>query len=372
MKNKAFTAVFALLLAGISVLTFALPKKEFSANENRYLAAFPKLSFAAVKNGSFMSGISKYIADHFVLRDGWVTLKSLTETALLKTENNGVFRGKDGYLIDSFDADAAAGFDKNLEAVRTFSQTVKETFGIDVYTLIAPTAATVLQEKLPPFAPTADGAALLRKAESLPGFVNVYAALSAHKEEYIYYRTDHHWTALGAYLAYREYMTAAGREPEELEAFRLEEVSADFCGTTYSRFGRFFGVKPDTLSAPAAELFTDTAVTNGKGETHASVYYPELLDGKDKYLYFLGGNDGVFSVGTPTRNGRTLLLIKDSYANSFLPYLCGGFERILVLDPRYYKDSVFSLAERENITDILILYNLKSFSEDRYLSLLNV
>ena len=105
MKNKVFVAVFALLIAAIGVLTFALPKKEFSRNENRYLARFPEFSWKTVRDGGFMSGLSEYIADHFVLRDGWVTLKSLAETAALKTENNGVFRGKDGYLIDEYTFD---------------------------------------------------------------------------------------------------------------------------------------------------------------------------------------------------------------------------------------------------------------------------
>ncbi|MBQ6164372.1 MAG: hypothetical protein IJK23_07855 [Clostridia bacterium] len=372
MKNRIFVAVFAFLLGALCVLTFALPKKEFSENENRYLAAFPKLSFETVRDGSFMSDISEYIADHFVLRDGWVTLKSLAESALLKTENNGVFRGRDGYLIDSFDESAAAGFEKNLEAARAF-ETAAESCGIEVRTLLAPTAATVLKEYLPRFAVTADGEGLLRTAsQTLSGFVDTLETLSAHKDEYIYYRTDHHWTALGAYYAYCAYEKSCGREPLPQEAFRPETLSDTFYGTTYSRFGAFLGVKPDTLCAPAAALAAQTTLTNGKGETHTSIYYPELLDGKDKYRYFLGGNDGILRLKTTAETGKNLLLIKDSYANSFLPYLIGDFDSITVLDMRYYNGAVAELFDSEAITDVLILYNLKSFCEDRYIGFINL
>lgn len=372
MKNKVFVAVFALLIAAIGVLTFALPKKEFSRNENRYLARFPEFSWKTVRDGGFMSGLSEYIADHFVLRDGWVTLKSLAETAALKTENNGVFRGKDGYLIDSFDAEATAGFEKNLAAVREFAQTVNGTRNIDVRTMLVPTAALTLREKLPAFATTADGDALLDECAALPGFVDTRAALNGRKDEYIYYRTDHHWTALGAYYAYCEYARASGFEAEPLEAFRLETVSDGFYGTTYSRFGRFFGVRADTLSAPAAELQWNAVLKNGKNETHDTMYYPEKLSEKDQYLYFLGGNDGLMRLRTGAATGRNLLLIKDSYANSFLPYLMGEYDNITILDMRYYKGVVPELFDSDGITDALILYNLKSFCEDQYIGFINL
>lgn len=364
---KTVAALFSALLAAVCVLNFALPKKEFSENENRYLARFPSLTFQTVRDGSFMSGLSEYVADHFVLRDGWVTLKSLCGSALLKQENNGVFQGKDGYLIDSFDESVADGFGENLETVRSFVRSVKQSSGIDVFTLIAPTAATVLRNKLPSAAVTADGEALLAQAETLPGFVGTLDALSAHRDESIYYRTDHHWTALGAYYAYREYMTATGREPKPLESFRLEDVSDAFYGTTYSRFGRFIGIRPDILRAPAAALAADTVLLNGRNEPHASLYYPEKLTEKDKYLYFLGGNDSIMRLQTNAGTGRRLLLIKDSYANSFLPYLINEFDEIEILDMRYYTGEVSELFDGGTVTDVLILYNLKSFCEDKYI-----
>ncbi len=371
MKNKIFVAAFALLLAVICILNIALPKKEFSDNENRYLAVFPEASFDSVKSGEFMSKLSEYLADHFVLRDGWVTLKSLAESALLKTENNGVFRGKDGYLIDSFDEKSAAGFDDNLASVAEFTQTAAQNYGIDVKTVIAPTATQILSDKLPAFAVTADGNALLDKAAAVPGVVDVRAALAEHRDEYIYYRTDHHWTALGAYYAYAAYRAAFGASAAPYEAFQVEIAAEPFFGTTYSRFGRFFGVRGDVVSAPAYDAAKHAALTNSKGETHDSIYFPESVSGKDKYLYFLGGNDSRMTVKTPTKNGKTLLLIKDSYANSFLPYLCGDYETIILLDLRYYLSTVSSLIESENVTDILILYNLKSFSEDKNIRFIN-
>lgn len=372
MKNKIFVTVFALLLAVISLANLFAPKKDFSENENRSLAVFPELSMESLKDGSFTSGFAAYLSDHFLFRDAWVSIKSAAESVMLKTSNNGVFHGRNGYLIDGFDEDSASGFDGNLEEVKNFVRMMKTDFGIDVRTVIAPNAAQILSEKLPRFAVTADGRSLSEKAANeLDGFVDVYDAMDSHKNDYIYYRTDHHWTYLGAYYAYAEYKKSLGQTADLLESMDIETVSDRFFGTTYSRFGFFNGRNADTLSAPSETHLGSMTVTNSKAETFSSIYFPDALDGKDKYMYFLGGNDSIVTVETENKNGKTLLLIKDSYANSFLPYLIGDYEKIILLDMRYYQGVVPELIGQSGVTDILILYNLKSFSEDNYIRFIN-
>lgn len=372
MKNKVFITVFALLLAVISVANLLAPKKDFSENENRSLAVFPEFSMEALRDGSFTSGVETYLSDHFLFRDAWVSMKSAAEAALLKTSNNGVFRGRDGYLIDGFDEKSASGFDENLEEVKNFVQMMKTDYGVDVRTIIAPNAAQILSDKLPRFAVTADGKQLIEKAATeLDGFVDVYDALDSHKDDYIYYRTDHHWTYLGAYYAYTEYKKSLGMSVEPIENMDIETVSDSFFGTTYSRFGFFNGRNADTFSAPSESVLGSMIVTDSKSETFSSIYFPDALDGKDKYMYFLGGNDSIVTVETENRNGKTLLLIKDSYANAFLPYLIGDYEKIIILDMRYYQGVVPSLVTQSEVTDILVLYNLKSFSEDNYIKFIN-
>lgn len=372
MKNKVFIAVFALLLAVVSIANLFAPKKDFSENENRSLAVFPEFSAEALKDGSFTSGVATYLSDHFLFRDAWVSIKSAAEAALLKTSNNGVFRGRDGYLIDGFDEKSASGFGGNLEEVKNFVQMMKTDHGVEVRTIIAPNAAQILQDKLPRFAVTADGKSLIEKAATeIDGFVDVYDALDIRKDDYIYYRTDHHWTYLGAYYAYAEYKKSLGLSAAPIESMDIETVSDSFFGTTYSRFGFFNKRNADTLSAPSESFLGSMTVTDSKSEAFSSIYFPDALDSKDKYMYFLGGNDSIVTVETENRNGKTLLLIKDSYANAFLPYLIGDYEKIIILDMRYYQGVVPSLVEQSSVTDILILYNLKSFSEDNYIKFIN-
>ncbi len=372
MKNKVFVIVFAVLLAILTLGNIFSEKKEFSDNENRTLAVFPEFSWEGLKDGSFTSDFAEYIADHFVFRDAWVSIKSVAETMSLKTSNNGVYNGKDGYLIDSFDEESASGFESNLDAVRIFEDFVESEYEIDVKTIIAPTAATVLNEKLPAFAVTADGDTMLKRAqETLDGYIDVSIALDAHKDEYLYYRTDHHWTNTGAYYAYCEYKSALGETALPLDDIDTQIVTEEFYGTTYSRFGMFAFQQADMVSAPSQDYIGTMTVTNSSNEVFESIYHPEMLNEKDKYLYFLGGNDSIVTVETENKNSKTLLLIKDSYANAFLPYVSKDFEKIIVVDMRYYLGIIPELISDEEVTDILILYNLKSFAEDQYIEFIN-
>ncbi len=366
MKDKIFTGLFALLLAALSVLTLALPKKDFSPNENRPLETAPALSVEAVKSGEFTKGVSAYLTDHFAGRDAWVSVKALAELATGKRENGGVYLSKNGGLIDGFTEDDLEYFEKNLQALREFTEFAQSDYGVRVQSIIAPTATQICAEDLPAFSAVADADALYARLTEVPGFIDLRDTLTAHKDEYVYYRTDHHWTGRGAYLAYAAYDGARGETPLPEESFLPETVTTDFHGSLYSRFGLFMGIKADTITAPAASALGNVSMTDSHGDTHASVYFPEKLESKDKYLYFTGPNDSILRVKTEADTGKRLLLIKDSYANAFLPYLLKEFDEITVIDLRYYKDDVSALLENENYTDALVLYNLKSFASDSH------
>jgi len=366
MKNKIFISVFALLLAALSVLTLALPKKSFSENENRALAEFPVFSAETIRDGSFTAGLSDWLSDHFALRDFWVSVKAAVSVAAGKRENGGVYLAKDGSYIDGFSISDMQFFETNAAALESFTNIMKINYNINVISLISPTATEIYAEKLPRFAFTADSGAMFDTLNKIPGFVDVRNALSENADKYIFYRTDHHWTALGAYIAYVQYKNALGEAPLSEGEFDIKTISDDFYGTLYSRFALFIKKNADTVSAPDETALTDIKLTNSGGETFDSIYFPEKLSEKDKYLCFLGGNDSIVEIETGSLSGRRLLLIKDSYANSFLPYIINDYEYIAVIDLRYYTGSVTELAEREGITDALVLYNLKSFASDRY------
>ena len=366
MKDKIFTGLFALLLAALSVLTLALPKKDFSPNENRMLETAPALSAESVKSGEFTKGVSAYLTDHFAGRDAWVSVKALAELATGKRENGGVYLSKKGGLIDGFTEDDLEYFEKNLQALQEFTEFAQSDYGVRVQSIVAPTATQICAEDLPAFSAVADADALYARLAEVPGFIDLRQTLYAHKDEYVYYRTDHHWTGHGAYLAYAAYAGARGETPRTEESFSPETVTEDFHGSLYSRFGLFMGIKADTITAPAAAALGTVTMTDSHNTAYGSVYFPEKLEGKDKYLYFTGPNDSILRIETNAGTGKKLLLIKDSYANAFLPYLLPEFDAITVIDLRYYKDDVSALLESENYTDALVLYNLKSFASDSH------
>ena len=103
----------------------------------------------------------------------------------------------------------------------------------------------------------------------------------------------------------------------------------------------------------------------GKDDVRDTLYQDEFLEKKDKYSYFLGGNHPQVEINTSTKNGKVLLLIKDSYAHCFVPFLAAHYETILMLDPRYLVTDVAALAQEKGVTDLLVLYNLPNFAVDK-------
>ncbi|MBQ6065397.1 MAG: hypothetical protein IJK89_01120 [Clostridia bacterium] len=369
MKNKVFLTIFATLFAALSLLTLLLPKREFSPNENRMLASFHAPDGKTLADGSFMKDLSEYLSDHFVGRDLWVSVNTLTALASGKRENNGVYLTKGGALLDGFAEEDAKMFDKNVSAVKDFGAALAEQ-GIPLTVIVAPTATQLYPERLPSTAVVKDAAPLFAQLAGVPGFVDTAPALTAERDAELYYHTDHHWTGYGAYVAYAALRTARGEQPRPYEDYMPQTVTDHFFGTLYSRFGLFAGMQPDTIVTPSAEALGTVTMTDSKGNARDSIYAPEKLAEKDKYLYFLGGNDSVVVITAQNGTGRRLLLVKDSYANAFLPYLLPDYDAITVIDPRYYPGSVLKLAAEGEYTEVMVLYNLKSFASDSYVQFL--
>ena len=365
MKNKIFTIIFALILALISIGTILLPKKDFSDNENRVLATFPEFSWASLKDGTFTSGISDYFTDHMIFRDGWVTIKTSVEKLVGKHESGGIQVLKNGMLTQSFTQVDLEGALEKISCFSEFETLLKEKSGIDAVTIVSPTATQIYEDLTYADCNNANTEEFFTRANAeIKGFIDLNEVLTEHRDEELFYRTDHHWTYLGAYYAYVEYCKVAGFDALTLEELDIETVTDEFFGTTYSRYGFFDGKNPDTVKTVSADKLKNTVVTL-KGETHSGIFYPEKLEGKDKYLYFLGGNEAITEVDTGLSTGRTLVLVKDSYANSLLPYLCFHFDKIILIDLRYYPRDVYSCVEQYGATDVLVMYNLGSINESQ-------
>jgi len=361
---KVTSCVFAGICVVLGILLLVLPKSDWSENENRRLASFPEFSAEALAEGEYLSGVQTYLTDHFPMRDVFVSVNTKFNTLLGRRELNDVFICGDGFLIDKYKTPTRT--EAIIEAFNRLPAAVGER---KVTMLIAPTAASVYSDRLPIFAQQADQLETMKRL--MEGFtgssVDVTATLMEHREEHqLYYRTDHHWTTYGAYYAYVELCAELGLTPRDMGEYTVECVSEDFCGTTYSKVNDFSvpGEEMHRFLLPEQKL-TVVYGSDGK-EVSDSLYNAEYLEQKDKYSYFLNNIHDLIAIENPdARTERGLVIIKDSYANCFVPFLAEHFSKIYVVDPRYYRDSVIGLINSdEAVTDVLILYNLGTMDTD--------
>ena len=370
LRRYPIVVLFLAFLMGFAVLDELWPKRDFSELENRKLAQRPAFSLQAVleKNpkDTWMSKYDEYTKDQVAFRDGWIDLKSGVETALLKTENNGVWYGRDDYLFAK-QLQVGGKFATNLGALQKFAQ--RHPGQVDV--MIVPSASLVLRDKLPAFVPAADEAACLDElARTLADSANVCdlrELLAAHKDEDLYYRTDHHWTFRGAYLAYEAYVTAQGMTPMDLSAAEIKTVE-DFYGTNYSK-ARRPGMPPDVLQYLELPNVLRVYKLQRDGtmlEETGPVMEMEALATRDKYKAFLRGNNG-YSVLEGDGEG-SILVVKDSYANSFLPFLTANYKTIGIVDYRDNANKLDAIMAEGGYDHVLVLYSFSGFSTDMLLA----
>ncbi|WP_281942412.1 DHHW family protein [Paenibacillus tyrfis] len=354
-----------LFLGGVLMVNLFKPSKSFSEAENRSLEQLPPLSLHSLVSGKFTSGFEKYISDQFMARDFWIGVKSDADRAMGKKESNGVYLGKDGYLIQKFTPPADGDMEMKVNAIHSLAKAAP---GLRTFVMLVPTAASVLADKLPDYAPAGEELAYLdqvgRSLHRDIRFVDVYPALRAQQERSVYYKTDHHWTTRGAFYAYQELSKRMGLTPKKEEDFTIRTVTDEFYGSLYSKSG-FRHVEPDSIELYMPKAGGSCTVEYvEEGRTSDSMYAMDNLGKKDKYTVFFDGNHSLIRITTGLRNGTKLLVIKDSYANSLIPFLTPHFSEIYVVDPRYYEKDLKALIQERHIRDVLLLYNANTFFED--------
>ena len=364
MRNKVISILFCLLLAaglGAHLLT---PDRAFSDREKRSLRQAPTVSWKQIRSGEFGEAIEAYLADQFPARDGWVTVKTLAERLSGKRESGGVYFADDGYLIEIHRSLDAAQASKNLAALLELQQAL-EGAGIPLRLMLVPTAAEVLSDKLPAFAPNADQRAVIAAAKDLGLHVtDVSEALSAHREEYIYYKTDHHWTSLGAYYAWAAWMLDRGETPDPRSAWIREVLCDNFRGTTYAKVNDPLAPY-DTIEAWYKTL--DHRVDYNEGWYVAdSIYERKYLQGSDQYAVFLYSNQAT-AVVSGEGKGK-LLILKDSYANCFAQFCVDDYAETHLIDLRFFRGSVRQYCADHGITEVLVLYNIPNLCADTALA----
>ncbi len=359
-------AILLILYIGVmAIINMVTPSRVFSESENRMLEQAPHFSLANLIQGKYTSAYEKYIADQFPWRDGWIGVRSEAERVLGRNESNGVYLGRDGYLLQKFTEPSDEVFQSKVADLNAIAASLP---GLRKYLLLAPTSVKILADKLPANAPVDDELVCLnrvrRSLDKSITCVDVYDALYSRKEEDIYYKTDHHWTTRGAYYAYQRLGEVMGFTPHDQSYFRIARVTDSFYGSLYST-GGFRNLQPDAIDLYLPRVpeqyqvyyYDDQKATD-------SLYALENLDKKDKYAVFLDGNKSLIKITTNADSQRKLLLLKDSYANCLIPFLTGHFREIYVVDPRYYSDSLSDLAKTSGVTDLLMLYNVNTFFGD--------
>ena len=360
IKNKVMISIFLIFIFGLSIANVVDKDREISETENRPLQQFPQFSFESLLSGSYTQKFDKYMTDQFVMKDEWVGLKSDMERLLQKGENNGVYFGKDGYLLEVFKQEGSY-FEKNLQAINIFHDKMPN---LNTTALLVPTAVKIYEDKLPLFAPTFDQARMLETAknELTIDFMNAYNVLNEHRNEYIYYKTDHHWTTLGAYYVYQKLMNEWGMTP--YLDYRVETVSTEFYGTYYSKANNHH-LKPDAIQLYIPNDEVEFSVTwDAQNEALDGLYNYDYLNQKDKYSMFINGNHPLTIVKSSMKNGKKLIVFKDSYAHNFVPFLAMNFEEIHLIDLRYFNMNPYEYIREHDFDRALFLYNLSTFGTD--------
>lgn len=369
-KNRIIATVASVLVVLLLLVSVVMPDRDFSDRENRVLMKFPHFSLSAVTDGSFMSSFETYVTDQFPLRDAWISMRTAFRSTAGIYDSNGVFRGDDGYLFEDAERPDRKVLNDRMYVINTFAANS----GIPVYMLIAPNASDILTEELPRFAPLRNQDEDLDMLYSMIGEgvtnVDVRQAIRAADEmgTQVYYRTDHHWTTRGAGCAFAQFASQAGLNVSAFARTYLP-VTDSFSGTLSAKSG--FDVKNDTIHIITDDSGVEYVVEyKDEQDAHktACLYESDKLDTGDKYALFFGGNHSEVDIETTAYSNRRVLVIKDSYANCFVPFMLPYYSDIIMVDPRYYTGDIYSLIRENGITEVLFLYNANTFFEDNFIT----
>ena len=361
--------VFLIFIFGMAVWFLFNPKSDYSSSEKRYLQQFPDVSVDKVLDGTFGTDFESYFADQFPARSFWVGLNAYYSLDTGNNGANGVYNCGNGYLINK-PVSTDNKLEKNVDAIVKF----KNTIDVPVTVMFAPSTGYVADDVLP---------AVHDKYNDDTYFEQTSATLSTNgisfvdlrkpfKDTYaggnqLYYKTDHHWTTLGAYTAYEKLCEQLNITPAPKEKFDIKTYGG-FYGTTYSTSGFWF-TQPDSIQIWDNPENTDknikVKISEGTNtDEFGSMYFYDHLEEDDKYPVFIDGNHALTEITNSNASGGTILLVKDSFSHSLAPFLAENYSKIILVDMRYYKMSVSQIVEQENPEQVVFLYGIDNIATD--------
>ena len=362
-------AVFAAGVLGLSIWFLFTPKTDYSSSEKRYLQQFPETSFSTVTSGKFGEDFETFFADQFPARNMWVGVNSYCTLALGNNGANGVYNGRDGYLIN-VPVSKDNNFLKNIDAIKDFKQNLGDT---PLSVMLAPSTGYICADRLPLIHNSYDDDLLFNLGTKALGEsgIPLVDLREPFRQAYadgtqLYYRTDHHWTTDGAYLAYTELCDHLDKAPVAREKLKTE-IYPGFYGTTYSTSGFWLNAPDDirVLSNPDNEDSVKVTITEGtESREYDSLYFYNHLDEDDKYPVFLDGNHALTTIENSRADRGTIVLVKDSFSHCLAPFLAENYRKVILVDMRYYKQSVSQIVRDENTEQVVVLYGIDNLATD--------
>lgn len=361
--------VFLIFIYGMALWFLFSPKTDYSSSEKRYLQKFPDANVEKVLSGEFGSEFETFFADRFPQRNTWVGLNAYTTLAEGNNGASGVYNCKNGYLINK-PVSTDNNLDKNVGAVVDFAKTIDAPTTV----MLVPSTGYIADDVLPTFHDKYNDDEDISKISSTLskdkiGFVDLRERF---KSEYkngsqLYYRTDHHWTTKGAYTGYQELCKALGVTPIDDSTLKKDSYP-DFYGTTYSSSG-FWLTPPDNIEIWSNPKNSDknisVKITEGANvKTSGSMYFTDHLKEDDKYPVFIDGNHALTEITNTNAKNGTILLIKDSFSHSLAPFLAENYSKVVLVDLRYYKESVSDLVSAYNPEQVVVLYGIDNLATD--------
>lgn len=370
VQEKLVGIIFILTLFLFLIINVIVPDREKSVQENRMLATKPKFRLSSLISGDYDEKFEAYMDDQFVGRDMWRKLKVTVDRIGGSRLENGVYIGTNGQLLEQIEVADENHLAANIKAIKSFSESQSK---IPVRMMLVPDVANVLNHSLPSLAKPEDQTQMFSMVRKDLGdsveWIDVSTELNKHKTEKIYYKTDHHWTTLGAFYAFQAAAPSLGIEGDLSGKYVSYAVSDSFNGMLASKSGVNLGEKEQIDIYVPTEEDTDLIVDYvDEGKRSTSLYDSSKLKEKDQYTVFLGGNSSLLDIRTVSTSTKRLLLVKDSFANSFIPFLTPYYREIVVVDPRYYSGTINDLMDSYRISEVLFLYSGNTFFKDNNIS----
>lgn len=370
VQEKLVGIIFILTLFLFLIINVIVPDREKSVQENRMLVTKPKFRLSSLISGDYDEKFEAYMDDQFVGRDMWRKLKVTVDRIGGSRLENGVYIGTNGQLLEQIEVADENHLAANIKAIKSFSESQSK---IPVRMMLVPDAANVLNHSLPALAKPEDQTQMFSMVRKDLGdsveWIDVSTELNKHKTEKIYYKTDQHWTTLGAFYAFQAAAPSLGIEGDLSGKYVSYAVSDSFNGMLASKSGVNLGEKEQIDIYVPTEEDTDLIVDYvDEGKRSTSLYDSSKLKEKDQYTVFLGGNSSLLDIRTVSTSTKRLLLVKDSFANSFIPFLTPYYREIVVVDPRYYSGTINDLMDSYRISEVLFLYSGNTFFKDNNIS----